>query len=521
MLVPTRAAAEQLRRTIEHLYTDTDARARIDRHVCVLPQLLTRDEWYHELHKRLAHVPPLLSVFEREVIARAAARDAVTSGASPPFKLRPGLVGTILDFYDALMRHGPSVAAFERLVVDDLQPSVDVDRGARRLLRQTRFLVAAFRAYERRVEAAGRLDEHSLRRLSIGAEAARPFTRVVVTAPDRTANPAGLWPADFDLLARLPRLAAVDVIATDAVLDAGFRERIDALLPGIEEERLDDSSARLPVVVAPASLDRLHFVWRDREEELTGVVRARRRRAPPVIPGGPCEPADAVAVVFQRPLPYLYLARQLFQACGVSCEAPDGLPLATEPYAAAVDLLVRFVSSGYSRRTTIELLRSPHFSWKCDGQPLDPTSIDALDRALQERRYVGSRGVLNGFVAEWAAEEVKEGGRSVARARPAVECAARLADELSPFERPQPTSRLLSVLQSFLKRHVAPLTSDDPLCERETQTRNAIWTTMSVLEHAHGTFDCVGGDGDGDTSVGDLTSSGTSLDREPNRHAVF
>ena len=36
------------------------------------------------------------------------------------------------------------------------------------------------------------------------APARRPFTTIVVTMGDRLSDPDGLWPADFDLLARLP-----------------------------------------------------------------------------------------------------------------------------------------------------------------------------------------------------------------------------------------------------------------------------------------------------------------------------
>ena len=42
---------------------------------------------------------------------------------------------------------------------------------------------------------------------------------------------------------------------------------------------------------------------------------------------------------FQRPLPYLYLARQVFPDAETPYQALDSLPLAAEPFAAALDLV--------------------------------------------------------------------------------------------------------------------------------------------------------------------------------------
>ena len=44
-----------------------------------------------------------------------------------------------------------------------LEPGAADDRGAERLVRQTRFLVSAFRRFEQRRDATGAIDEHALR----------------------------------------------------------------------------------------------------------------------------------------------------------------------------------------------------------------------------------------------------------------------------------------------------------------------------------------------------------------------
>ena len=465
VLVPTRAAAVQLRRTLAHS-------GPLAERVAAVP-LLTREEWHRQLHARLGTSPRLLSAIEREGVMHAAARDAGVIGAAPPFRLRPGLIGAMLAFYDEIRRNGRSVDAFERLMVNDLEASADVDRGARRLLRQTRFLVAAFRAYDARVAASGRFDEHRLRRRLIDDEIERPLTDLIVTVADSVAQPAGLHPADFDLLARLPGLARVVLIATDAVLECGYGERLERLLPGIDHERPAVDGGR-PTMLIPAESDnRSHFVWRDREEELRGVARAVDRATAP--------DGERTAVVVARPLPYLYLASSVFAEQGVPLEPHDSLPLATEPYAAAVDLVLSFVSANFDRASMSALLRSPHFVFSDSVVPISPVAVRALERRLEDHQYIGGRASLRRLAREWSAHPPLRAHQ--AKACAAVACALALADELAPLEEPAPESRLLEVLLSFLDRHTAPVPPDD-VGARETAARRVIRTGLEELQRA-------------------------------------
>ena len=143
VIVPSHAAAEQLRRGLED-----DARAA-GRQAIVLPHLVTRDGVVRTAARRDSRRRrPMLAAIEREVLLGAAAQAAVDAGAVPPFTLRPGLVARMLEFYDGVRRHLRTVDDFERVVTEDLERDVETDRGAARMLEQTRFLVAAFRAYE-------------------------------------------------------------------------------------------------------------------------------------------------------------------------------------------------------------------------------------------------------------------------------------------------------------------------------------------------------------------------------------
>ncbi len=472
VLIPTRAASGQLRRTL--------AAAGVGRGQAAL---VTRSEWYEWLLERYGACPPLLTAVQRQVVGTAAAGDARADGCVPPFRLRPGIVAALLAFYDQLRRQRRSVDAFERLLLDELEPSAELDRGARRLLLQTRFLVAAFRAYDRRLDTLGRVDEHRLRERLLAAEPLRRVSEIVVTVPDHVAHAAGLYPADFDLLARLPRLERVTVIATDGVLDSGFRERLDDLLPGLTESRAQSEGGRPAVVVVPdSSAERPYFVWRDREEELRGIARQVRRGV--AVDGR--LPA-AAAVVVQRPLPYLYLAPSAFAAAAQPVRPGDALPLAVAPYAAAVDLVLAFAASGFDRGPTVELLRSPHFRFETDAPPPASGAIRALDRALSELRFSGGLERLSSYAAEWAAAAGTRRG-----AAGALRCVLALAEQLRPLLQTRPLAAQLETLRSFLQRHASPLDTVEP-AGRAGEGRALVWQGLEALEAANRSLDGAGG----------------------------
>lgn len=471
--MPTRSAAEQLRRTLEDL-TVTDKSWAI----LAGTNVLTRDDWYQAMSERAEPSVPLLSQIERTVCMTSAAKAALKSGANPPFKLRPELIPSIVAFYDDLMRHQQSVESFERLIVGDLEPSVEFDRGARRLLKQTHFLAVTFRLFQREIGKTGRLDEHGLREKLIDSGMRTPFVRVVVTTSDYVADPEGLWPIDFDLLTRLPGLEQIDVVATNNMLDAGFHQRITELLPGIEEKNVHSRSNICPVLVTPTD-DQLHFVWRDREEELLGVVRAIKRQSRAV--------DGSEAVVFQRRLPYLYLAEELFAQARIPFQAQDSLPLVAQSYAAALDLVVEFVTSDYSRSSLVALLRSPQFTFKHEGRLLPDVKIEALDRALHRVRYSGGRLALGTLVDKWVAAD-KDGRRidtPCAEGLAAAVVAAELAEELRSLETPAPPSEMLDQLLSFLKHHQANLCDTRATTQRASNARSQIWTGLAALRSAY------------------------------------
>jgi RecB family exonuclease len=469
VIVPSRAAADELQRTLARFAAASNNSAPT-----IEPHLVTREEFYDALRERLPGSPAAVSPFDREVLLRRAARTAHLSGVEPPFNLRAGLIREILAFYDDLRRHHRTVADFARLTIGTLEPVAGIDRGAARLLQQTRFLAATFEEFERNLDShtsperatrVEEVDEHGIRALALSS-AAPLFRHVIVTIADRAADPHGLWTTDFDLLARLPGLETIDLVATDALLEAGFHQRLhERLLPGIEDTRLPAPAHPLPVLLVPdAEPDSAAygaarpFVCRDREEELADFARlASSAAARGVDP-------DRMAIVFQRPLPYLYLARQVFADARLEYQALDSLPLAAEPFAAAVDLIFAAIAAGFTRGALVELLRSPHFTFAGEAGPLSAEDVHALDRRLVKEKYLGGIDRL----------------RTLAPA-----CVADAADSLTAAAGASTAPAQIDGLLAFIAAHERLPASGDAWYERHMRARAAVLSALEMLRRAH------------------------------------
>jgi ATP-dependent helicase/nuclease subunit B len=461
VVVPTRAAAAHLTAAIERSLGADGA--------SVLPDFITANELCSRFGERLAGAPALLRSAERAVLMAVACRAAAAGGAEPPFRLRPALVAEIVRFYDTLQLNLKGVDAFERLALGRLEPGAVEDRGAERLAQQTRFLVAAFRAFERLMDASGASDEHRLRRRILAEPAPQPWRHVVVTVLDRASDPRGLCAADWDLLARVPGLDRLDVVATDATLAGAPHERVHQMLPGIDEVRAAATPHTPPALLVPAD-GRLVHAARDREDEVALFARLVRQERPAL---------DRTALVVRRPLPYVYLARETLRSAGVPSQMFDALPLAAEPFAAAVDLVFAAATSGFARRAAVALLRSPHFEWESTD-----ADVSALDRALAEAGYVGGPDALERVLAAW-----EDGRTTSAAARRAARLLLSLASELRPLSDPAPSAAHLDCLLGFLARHERVPDAADPLRPRLLRARAAVLDLLTVERDAHARFD--------------------------------
>jgi RecB family exonuclease len=470
ILVPTRAAGEQLRRTIEDRLLAAPGSA------CVLPLIGTRTDLYDTLATRLRDLPRVLTGFEREVMLGAAARDAEDAGLPPPFHLRPALLAEMLALYDQVRRQARTIDDFERLVTTELAAAADLDRGASQLLEQTRFVVATFRGYEARLADGELKDEHLVREAVLAAAAARPLRHIVITVGDRLSDPEGLWPADAAMLTAVSGLEAIDVLATDGVLNAGYLDRLQLAFVGIEEVA-GGPPAPPPILVMANST--AVFEYRDREDELEDVARrlkASRRAARQMLArrsatreGGLL---DRHALIVARPLPYLYLARDVFGGAGVPFEALDTLPLAAEPYSAALDLVIEFVATEFTRGALTGLLRSPHFRFTAGDYEVTPSAVLQADIALVEGRYLGGFDRLTRLAG---ADD----------ALPAVRAAHAAASVLAPLADNHPLVEHIERLVAFLQAYDRPPADEVPERDRRRRVQAAVIGALTGLADAY------------------------------------
>jgi RecB family exonuclease len=483
VLVPTRAAAEQLRRTLED-------RLLSARPVLCWPRTGPRADFYRELSDRLPAACAMLSGFDREVLLGRLSREVARAGVEPPFTLRPAIVAGMLELYDHIRRQARGIEDFDRNLRTELEPAADTDRGAAQLLRQTAFLSAVFAAYERHLVEGQLFDEHRLRARLLAGGAPRPLRHVVVAVADRVADADGLWPVDFTLLSALPDLAAIDVVATEALLASGLLERVHAALPALDEVAdagaayRDGPEVTYPRLVVP-SADAHVGMSRDREDELAAVARRIKatRRA------GDATPLARQALVVRRPLPYLYLARSVFGAAGIPFETLDTLPLAAEPYAAALDLVLEAAGSGFSRTALVALLRSSHFRFDALAPGLDEGAVLACDRALADARYLGGLDRLATMADAWAATaDAGRDGRRQRRALPALRAALTVARELSPLTESRAVLSQLEVVRQFVERYHRDQAPDAD-GERNARVRRAVHGALIALGRAYAAYD--------------------------------
>lgn len=483
VIVPTRAAGEQLRRTIE------DRLLSAERQAIAWPGVGPRSDFYRDLASRAERAIHVLSPFDREVLLGRVAREVAAEGTVPPFAVRPALVAEMLALYDHIRRQARTAEDFDRNLRAELEPEAESDRGAAALLAQTAFLSAVFNGYQSRLAQSGLADEHVARTAMLSSQLRRPLRYAIVAVADRIADPEGLWPVDFTLLSMLPGLAGIEIVATENMVAAGLLERVHAALPGIVEETWQakgEREPRWPTLVVPGIDGPQVFESRDREEELAAIarrVKAERR-------AGISTPLHRTALVVRRPLPYLYLARSVFGNAGIPFETLDTLPLAAEPYASALDLVVDFVASGHARGPAVALLRSPHFRFEHQGVPPTAESISALDRALADARYLGGEDRLARLAGEWGAivMPATREERRRHRAGPAAQVVAALARELAPLADPRPIPSQLRLIQDFLGRHhrEAEGVVDH---ERLERVRKAIWQAIETLSSAYEAHD--------------------------------
>ena len=360
VLVPTAAARHWLRVSLEDRLLQTGPLA-------VLPRLATMRELLEELASRSLGQVRLAD----ELLREAVLREVLPNAPSPPFTVRSGLSRRILDLYDRLHTNSAGDAdAFDVFASRALAEFEDpVDAGAIQMTAQTEFLRGALRAYAGKMRELGLVDPASVRGALLRARIDMPYRNVLALGPDT------LSPADVELLVRLQGVEQLEVLVPESLSFAPGHGKAFVATDS-KKEPLNE-----PLLLRPAGTEEPVFVSRDREETLNDVAKLLKTRAR----AGQLPPLERIAIVVPRPLPYLYLAKKLFDDAGIPFQMEDSFPLASEPYVAAAELALQLVETDATRDASLSLLRSPFFTFA--GVTAD--AVAALNELTRRYREPG------------------------------------------------------------------------------------------------------------------------------------
>ncbi len=484
LIVPSRAAAEQWRLTLERRLLVEGWHPPLalqqalghpavggTRTAVALPRLCTRDQLHEAWHRAARIDAPRLSGLTREVLMGASARRAARD-QRPPFLLRPGLVAEMLRLFDQVTRLGHDPVAWLADVGEHLAAQADTDRGAERLLAQTGFLREAFRQYVERVTSTGGVDERALHAALRRSPHAWASPHLIVSVGDHHAHREGLWPVDLELLARAPGLHRIDVVATRRLAD-GLFPRLRRAWGGTIDVRVP-SQRPLETRLEVDAANRRWIACRDREEEVIAYARRAKALA--------AHDATTSALVFRRPLPYLYVARHVLDAAGIPFDASATLPLAAEPWAASLDLLMDVALSGFTRAALVTLLRSPHVQVRlADGAPVGPSDIADFDRWLARGRYLGTLEHLDALATAAPFAGRSDEVRQAAVARGVAAAIRPLLARMAPLQAMAPAAAHVRTLRDVWRACERLPHDEDPEAGRTRRTRAAVDALLDDL----------------------------------------
>ena len=469
VVVPTRAAAAQL------AAASRTAGSPAGR-TLVLPDFVPVGELVTALAGAARATPPVLLGGRTRGAAGVACRAARGRRARAAVPAAPGLVAEILRFYDTLRRNQKDVDTFERLALGMLEPGAAV-RPRRRAAGPADALP------RRRVSRRSRnaLPRARRRRARRRAERLLATAAAASVAPRRRGGGRSRLRSARAGAGRLgsavarPGLERLDVVVTDT----RARRRVSRAHPPAAARAsrrcaFDGEPRSAPALLVPARRRVVH-VARDREEEVAGFAR----RVKAAVRSGRAAALDRTALVVHQPLPYVYLAREVLRSAGMPCQMFDALPLAAEPYAAALDLVLRVVSTNFARGPAVALLRSPHFG----SRRRRSRDVAALDRALASSGYLGDLAALGAPGRRLGAGGRQRSGCARGARRPRAARARRASWRRCGRRRRAPST------STACWRSCAPTSAlpgrDDPLRARQLRARAAVLATLTALRDAY------------------------------------
>jgi hypothetical protein len=180
--------------------------------------------------------------------------------------------------------------------------------------------------------------------------------------------------------------------------------------------------------------------------------------------------------VFQRPLPYLYLARNVFAEAQMTYDALDALPLAAEPFAAAVDLIFTAATAEATRSSLLELLRSPHWRFTTgSGATLTARELAALDAFLLKVKYLGG----------WSRLAALKSAQHPERIDSALTVAVAVTGRLEALSTAPAASAQIDALLRFIEEFECLPNPESPWFAAHMRARAAILSALRALAAAH------------------------------------
>ncbi len=442
VILPTAAAAHLFRSELEDSLLRPGAAA-------LFPRTATSASFLSILTEGASPELRLVDSLLREALLESAFAKVREDGVEPPFRIRGGLARRVLDLYDEILTRAPLEGSENGLVrffgraLEELD--APDDEGALKLAAQTRFLRASVEEYCRALRALGLVDAPAARLTLLGKEL--PFERAFVLGADT------LGVADLDLLSQSAIELTVAVSSASDELPKSLLGRFSVVR---ESEGKTDAPPRL--LTRDGEGERT-FVARDREEALTDVARLLKLLSD----DGRLPPLHRIGIVVPRPLTYLYLAKKVFTEAGIPHQLQDSFPLATEPYVAAVDLVLELVATGARRDAALALLRSPFFSFEGVSE-VEVAAFDELTLRLREPGGVDRLRALLAWLSRPPLQPTLpgiEGPDRTARAIPALAAVLASSEALAPLAGASPLTSKIDGLRRYLRAFGRPFPAED------------------------------------------------------------
>ncbi|MBI2841018.1 MAG: PD-(D/E)XK nuclease family protein [Acidobacteria bacterium] len=335
----------------------------------IMPALTTASAFWLDQFGARRRADPIL----REAILARELRRMEAEGSGLPFKIHQGAHQAIIALSGEMDDFGIDLDAFEKTCDAAFAGIID-DPGPQRMYQLSRFVVASLRGLAGTLMELGLADPAAVRRAGSATPSRFDTVHIVDDLPI----------GDLKSFAGLPGLTRLVIWTTARQVRAGTIDRLRGLFDGLAVEHAAATNTRPRLLVSATGSC---FIRRDREEDLlrTALLIKQMYRS------GQIEDLDQVAVVFSRPLPYLYLAKRTFAMAGVPFQAIDNYPLAIEPWAGAVDLILELAAGGFRRADGIALHASPYFDFAENAAVGSRLATAELDTELRRRGFVSGQ----------------------------------------------------------------------------------------------------------------------------------